>query len=356
MTEDNKKRQDLLFLILLIFFIGLVALFNYSVDPYNVTKSKIINGFNDNKIHKLTNKRSNIYADIKLNKKNKDKAFVGNCLLSETNDTPNNIAFFSIPVVKMEEVVDIIKNLHITAPNINTIYWGLYFDDFYNEQNNAFGEKFTFSDEKFLTVKDCIDLFFSFNTTKYSIETVKESIKNKDNNDKYIFPYKELANKEYNQDLNFHELDKVKEAVQYAKDNNIKLILYYSPIHITKKEHIYLSGKWESFEKLKIYLAKITPYFDYSLYNEYNSTVLDENNKYYLDSIHLQPSYNNLIISDLISNDKKIGVEVTESNVENLQKTDTENLERFIAKNPQLSEKISNLKKSDREIAIKLNN
>lgn len=102
MTEDNKKRQDLLFLILLIFFIGVVALFNYSVDPYNVTKAKIINGFNDNKIHKLTNKRSNIYADIKLNKKNKDKAFVGNCLLSETNDTPNNIAFFSIPVVKME--------------------------------------------------------------------------------------------------------------------------------------------------------------------------------------------------------------------------------------------------------------
>ena len=353
--NKNNQRNDILFVLMFILLVGVVALFNYFADPYQILNAPVIKGFNDNKIHKLTNKRTIIYSDIKLNSKNKTKAFVGNCLLEQNKELPNDVAFFTIPVVKTEEVFDVIQNIHLNAPQIKTIYWGMYFDDLYNAQNDNFGEKFAYSDEKNINIHDCINLFFSFNTTKYSIETVLASFQNKNNNDVLIYPYKELANKEYSRDLDFHELEKVKKAVLYAKENDINLILYYSPIHITKKVHIYLSGRWETWKKLKRELANITPYYDYSLCNDFNSTLLDENNANYVDSIHLQKDFEMLIINDLLFGDFKLGTYVSPQNVDELSLKDEKCIKAFIHQNPKLCEKINHLQKSDRQIFVKFN-
>ena len=306
--ENNlEKRRDILFLILLLIFILLIGIFNFFIDPYYIFRDTTIKGINNVKTHKYSNKRTIIYSDIKINSRNKDIAFSGNCLLSHYGSGLENIAFFTIPVAKVEEVSNIIKNINKIAPNIKTIYWGLFYDDFWNDTNDEVNDTLPILETKKINLDDIINLFFSYNTTKYSIETLRDSIKNKGEDIIYVYPYREIAKKTYDKSFSFDSLETIKETKEYAEKNNIKLIIYYSPIHISKKMHIYSKGLWESNQELKRRLVEITPIYDYSLKNEYNISALDENNMNFVDNIHPSNTYNNLIVNDLLSDTKKIG-------------------------------------------------
>ncbi len=353
--SDNKpnERNDILFVFVLIILMCFIVAFNYVVDPYYIFSNSTIKGFNNVKIHRYSNKRTILYTEVKLNSKNKDTAFTGNCILYHTPEN-NNAAFYTLPIVKIEEISEIIKNVHKIAPNIKKIYLGIYFDDFWNA-DKVF-DPLIAPNSKFLNFQDIIHLLFSYNTTKYSIETVINSIKKNENDVVYIYPYREIANKTYNKEFNFNELNKIKELKEYADNNNLKLILYYSPIHITKKVHIYEKGMWGANLELKRRLAKITPFYDYSFSNTYNTNFLDENNCYFIDNIHPSVKYNNIIINDLLSNKKEIGVLLNSENIENYLNEDTKQLEKYIMLNPKLSDKIKNIEPKDANISIRKNN
>lgn len=355
MENENKteKRRDILFLVLLLIFIILIGLFNYIIDPYYIFRDSTIKGINNVKTHKYSNKRTIIYSDIKINSNNKDTAFTGNCLLSHYGSGLDNVAFFTVPVAKVEEVSNIIKNIHKISPEIKTIYWGLFYDDFWNDKNDEVNDTLPILETKKINLDDIINLFFSYNTTKYSIETLRDSIKNKGQDIIYVYPYREIAKKTYNKKFSFDSLKNIREMKKFAQENHIKLIIYYSPIHISKKVHIYSKGLWESHQELKRRLAEITPFYDYSFKNEYNMTSIDENNMNFIDNIHPSNTYNNLIVFDLLSNTKKIGTYITKENIENYIKIDNENLKNYIKENPQISEKIKNVRKEDAGISIR---
>lgn len=356
-NENNlEKRRDILFLVLLLIFIILIGLFNYIIDPYYIFRDSTIKGINNVKTHKYSNKRTIIYSDIKINSNNKDTAFTGNCLLSHYGSGLDNVAFFTVPVAKVEEVSNIIKNIHKIAPEIKTIYWGLFYDDFWNDKNDEVNDTLPILETKKINLDDIINLFFSYNTTKYSIETLRDSIKNKGQDIIYVYPYREIAKKTYNKKFSFDSLNNIKEIKEFADQNNIKLIIYYSPIHISKKVHIYSKGLWDSNQELKRKLAEITPFYDYSFQNEYNMSPLDEYNMNFIDNIHPSNTYNNLIVFDLLSNTKKIGTYITKENIENYIKIDNENLKNYIKENPQISEKIKNVKKEDADISVRRKN
>lgn len=358
MENENttEKRRDILFILLLIIFIILIGLFNYIIDPYYIFRDSTIKGINNVKTHKYSNKRTIIYSDIKINSKNKDTAFTGNCLLSHYGSGLDNVAFFTVPIVRINEISNIIKNIKEIAPNIKTIYWGLFYDDFWNDDNEEITDEIHTSNTNLIKLDDIINLFFSYNTTKYSIETLRDSIKNKGQDIIYVYPYREIAKKTYNKKFSFDSLNNIKEIKEFADKNNIKLIVYYSPIHISKKIHIYSKGLWDSNQELKRKLVEITPFYDYSFQNEYNIAPIDENNMNFIDNIHPSNKFNNLIVFDLLSQNKKIGTYITKENIENYLKKDTENLETYIEKNPQISEKIKNVRKEDADISVRRKN
>lgn len=355
-NKQENKRRDILFLVLLIMFIGLIALFNYFIDPYYIFRDSTIKGINNVKTHKYSNKRTIIYSDIKINSGNKNTAFTGNCLLSHYGSGLNYVAFFTIPVAKVEEVSNIIKNLHKLAPEIKTIYWGLFYDDFWNDKNDKVNDTLPILETKKINLDDILNLFFSYNTTKYSIETLRDSIKNKGQDIIYVYPYREIAKKTYNKKFTFDSLKNIEEIKDFAEKNNIELIIYYSPIHISKKVHIYSKGLWESNQELKRRLAEITPFYDYSFQNEYNMTPIDENNMNFIDNIHPSNTYNNLIVFDLLDKNKKIGKYLTKDNIENYLEADTENLKKYMENNPEIVSKIQNVKKEDAGFSIRRKN
>lgn len=353
--NDMKKQKhfDLLFLILLIVFIAFVALFNYLVDPYYIFHDSTVKGINNVKTHKYSNKRTIIYSDLKLNSKNKDIIFTGNCLLSHYGSGLDNVGFFTIPVAKVEEVASIIKNIHIISPDVKTIYWGLFYDDFWNTKNDEVSDSLQKLESKYPTLQDFVNLFFSWNTTKYSIETIRDSIKNGGQDIIYVYPYREIAKKTYNKEFTFESLETVKEIKEFAEKEGINLVIYYSPIHVSKKVHIFEKGMWDSNQELKKRLAEITPFYDYSLFNEFNYSPLDENNFDFIDNIHPTNSYNNRIVYDLLDDNKKIGQLVTSENVEKLLDDDTMMLKNYIKNNKEICEKIKNVKREDSEIAVR---
>lgn len=358
MENENKteKRRDILFLVLLLIFIILIGLFNYIIDPYYIFRDSTIKGINNVKTHKYSNKRTIVYSDIKINSKNKDTAFTGNCLLSHYGSGLDNVAFFTVPIVRIKEISNIIKNINDIAPNIKTIYWGLFYDDFWNNDNEEITDELLTSNTNVIKLDDLINLFFSYNTTKYSIETLLDSIKNKGQDIIYVYPYREIAKKTYDKEFSLNSLNTIKEIKNFADKNNINLIIYYSPIHISKKIHIYSKGLWESNQELKRKLAEITPFYDYSFQNEYNMSPIDENNMNFIDNIHPSNTFNNLIVFDLLSENKKIGTYITKKNIENYLKQDTEILKTYIKKNPTISDKIKNVKKEDANISIRRKN
>ena len=344
-NEFNKQR-DIIFACSLILLICLIALFNYIIDPYYIFRDSTIKGFNNVKIHKYTNRRTIIYSDIKINGKNKLIAFTGNCLLSHYGKGLDEIAFFTLPKAEIEEITQVIKSIHKLSPNIKKIYWGLYYDDFYNNWNKEIKDFLPEKTSKIITYKDLINLFFSWNTTKYSIQTIINSIKNNGEDIKYIYPYREIVYKKYKEEINYEDLNKIKEIKDYAQKNNIELIIYYSPIHVSKKIDIYEKGKWESNQELKRRLAQITPYYDYSLFNEYNNNPLDETSKNYIDNVHPTDEYNNIVLNDLLTN-KQIAKYIDSNNIEYNLENETKLLLNYIKAHKDLSEKIKKLKDSD---------
>ena len=350
--EKQTQKKDFLFIFVFVFLILLVIFFNFLTDPYYILRDATIKGFNNVKTHKYSNKRTIIYSDIKLNSKKKDTAFTGNCVLSHYGSGLDNVAFFTIPVTKVEEIAKIIMFIRKKAPNIKKIYWGMHYDDFWNAKNDVVNDNLPENSNSYFTFQDFINLFFSYNTTKYSIETVRDSLKNKGNNTIYVYPYREIAKKKYNGDFSYEELDKIKEVKDFADKNGIELIIYYSPIHISKKIDLYEKEMWQSNQELKRQLVKIMPFYDYSFQNEYNSTPIDENNFNFIDNIHPSNTYNNLIVNDLLSKNKKIGTLVTKGNVELYLKKDTEELQNYMIKNKNLVENIKNAKFDDANISI----
>ncbi len=357
MTENENKnlndKKDILFVILFIFCVLAVALFNYVVDPYYIFRDGTIKGFNNVKTHKYSNKRTVIYSDIKFNSKNKNVAFTGNCLLSHYGSGLDNVAFFTIPVAKVVEVSDIIKNLIKVAPDIKTIYWGLFFDDFWNDKNDEVNDNLSEDFSKKFGLQDFVNLFFSYNTTKYSIETVIDSVKNHGEDIIYVYPFREIAKKKYQNQFSLKALENIKETIDFANNHGVKLVIYYSPIHISKKMHVYSKNQWNNYQKMKRELANICDFYDYSMFNQYNSSALNEHTKYFVDNIHPTTEYNNLIVNDLLSNDKKIGKLVTKKNVDVSLNKDFEELEKYIAQNRKLYETIKNVSEKDSTAKIK---
>lgn len=350
-NKDNKK-TDYIFILFILGLIVSISLFNFIVDPYYILRTSTIKGFNDSKPHKYSSTRTIIYSDMKINHKQKDTAFIGNCLLSHYGKGLENVVFYTIPMVRIQEVYNVINGIHEIAPKIETIYWGIFLDDLYNEVNNEETDTLKNFKNKNIQLDDFINLFFSWNTTKYSIDTVKSSILHKNDKTTFIYPYREIAPRTYTNDFGWDVMDRISNICKYAEDNNINLVIYYSPLHVSKKIHLYSKGVWDKNIEFKKKLSQITPFYDYSLNNQYSTMPLDENVENYIDNVHLTDDYNNLIVNDLLSNDKKIGILMTKENIDKYTEKDTKQLIEFMSSHKDMTEQIYNVKPEDVNVKI----
>ena len=348
------SKKDLFFILSIVIGILAIILFNYIIDPYYIFKAVPIEGINDKKPHLYTNKRQIIFSDMKLNGRYKIHAFLGDCALYRTADIPYNSAFYSVPVTNISEIKSIIMYIKKYIPGIKTLYFGLNFNEIAGKDRKT--DELSFDVLKKSKLNEIIGLLFSWNTTKYSFETLKASVLYKKNPTEYVYPYRETAGKKYT-DITDESIDeKIKEIEQikeYAKENDFKLTFYFAPSNITYKIYLYKNNVYDKYNKLKKQLALVSDYCDYSLNNEYNTEILDGTGIYYIDTLHITPEFDNIIINDLVSGCKKTGILINKGNVSKIIETDTKYLKDYVNTHKEYAEKIGNLKTEDEKVRIK---
>lgn len=354
-SKRSQKYKNFYFVVVLVLSFFLIILFNYFVDPFDIFKTKTFKGVNNIKIYKLTNKRSAIWTDMKLNGKGKKVVFTGNCLLSYGAEEMEDVAFFNLTVAKVHEVLELFKVIPEVAPDVKKVYVGMFFDDFWETKNDEVQDVLK-PYNKYYSVDDFVNYLFSYNTTKYSVDTLLKSIEQKGEDIVYVYPYRELVDVHYKDSYNKSSFDDLEKMVKIAKKNNIEIVFYYSPIHVSKKVSIYEKGLWDVNNEIKRKLAKIAPFYDYSISNNYNQDDLDENSKYFVDSLHPTKKLQEEIVKELVSDDEKIGVLVTEKNVDEILDKDTNHLKRYMKQHPATVQKISNLKAEDKKVKIRQKN
>jgi hypothetical protein len=105
-------------------------------------------------------------------------------------------------------------------------------------------------------------------------------------------------------------LDVMREIADLSRKNNIRLIVFFNPIHKTT----YLNTDLERFAEFKHELAKIMNYYDFSGLNS-----ITTNNYYYYETSHFRPLVGDMMLSRMLGSPRAsipddFGVLVTKEN------------------------------------------
>ncbi len=279
------KKFFILFMVLVIFFISIVCVVNYYFDVYAVFKQ-------DKEVYYGNiNYRFAKTAHILKNKEKYDTFIYGSSRVQKMNPLIINAKSYNMgsPSALPE---DCLRDLMLFINNnieIKNIYLGI--DNFsykldyrkliqnfdmtpYNE-NNLNNKKYLFKmllkvpdydkikpylklTDRNLVRNDLLDLGMLEipQYTEYEIESLKNKYIS---NEKFNKPY-------YFDDNNEHIYDTIliiRKIKKLCDDNNIKLVVFFNPVHITSylKDDIHLSNRF------KKELVKITDFYDFNYIN-----------------------------------------------------------------------------------------
>ncbi len=111
------------------------------------------------------------------------------------------------------------------------------------------------------------------------------------------------------------KLNEIARISDFAKQNNINLIFFISPVYF----HVYEAGNLKEYNELKFKIAKITPFYDFSGLNS-----ITYNKNYFIDLIHGNEDCANIMKKRMFNSNKNdlpkikdFGVFVTTFNINN---------------------------------------
>lgn len=204
----------------------------------------------------------------------------------------------------------------ITSFKPSTIIWSLDFFSF-NPEKQPYQ---SFSQKRLLSkvfLDDYMEAIFSFKTLSKSIKTAKESLSNKPHTeaDQPFTPEQVASNiaytlNQYATQKDFlnaesfkhpHAIDqnlaRVAHIVNLAKQHNITLIIYLSPVYFTHLEMIETVGLGHTYAYWKSALATIHPYYNFATINTITQEPMN-----FRDSSHTIGSIGKLVFGRIFNN------------------------------------------------------
>lgn len=351
-----------------------VALFNYIIDPYDIFNRPYFGKINHNKIEKDNNDR--LFKAIDIIRIKPITVLLGSSRIKQGINTHHSV-LKNQPVYNLGlNGANLYENLRYlehtikNQPNLKEVIIGVDFFMF-NEYRKPIA---SFSENRLekhnITLQDEINSLLSLDTLLKSRETMIASLNESEINSNYgrngfqphthindgntigrfhqsILQYFTL-NPKYK--LSREYLEDFKSLVKVCQKHNIDLKVFISPSHATDGEVFRETGQWQSFEKWKRELVKITPVWDFSCYNSITTEKIQAKMKNYADNSHYNKQVGNLILNRIFNqNNSQIpqdfGVLITAENIEkHLQKIRSDR-EIWIQKNSQEVELVRNLKK-----------
>lgn len=329
--------------------IGVVGFINFIIDPNGIFNAVSIKGFNEHKNSHISDRMSKFYY---CNRAKPETVLIGASRIGTVNPddvrayTNDKVYNMSLSAATAYEQSEYFKYL-VTHHNIKRVI--LSVDFFTYLPNKLYNEGFV-KDRltKSIYLKDYIDSLFTIKTISRSKKTVIENFNNEPVEidfsngwhtyytsnqklkvygeryieDKIIETIRTYSRENY-KNPNFRDINTTKkylgylqEMVTIAKQKNIELIVYVSPIHYKQFVLIYCMGLGDTFEEWKRGVATITPFYDFTGYNSVTTE-----NRWWWDTSHINSDGARLILAFIFKDVKHMppvdfGVYVDTGNVE----------------------------------------
>jgi hypothetical protein len=344
-TNTKYKCFTLIFLLSALTPLLAVGAFNIFVDPYGIYNSPTVSGFNQSKPEKWKHQR--LYKALDITRIKPATIFLGS---SRTNlglnpaysalDGKQPAYNLGLNGANTYETLRYLQHAIKNQKDLKLVILGLDFIMFNTELGNQAGFEENRLEKQSITSQDFINTTFSLDTLSLSQETIQAN-KNKTRQDIY-YPngFMKLQRSEKDKNLtefkksigvyfNVHSnyqlsqqyLEDLKEIVELCKQNNITLVAFISPAHVTQTEAIYAAGQWNLLEQWMREVVKILPVWNFSDYNSITTEPVSEIMKNYIDSSHYKEHIGNLVLDRILSKQdtqipKDFGVYLTPNNIE----------------------------------------
>ncbi len=350
LNNQFKQNDFLKFNIFLFVFIGLpllgVGSFNMFVDPYGVYNKKIIvDGLNHYKPNKENNDR--LYKAVDIINLKPNTILLGSSRIKRGLD-PNHQSLESLsPVYNLglngANIYELRRYLEHTLANnknLKRVILGLDFFMFNDDLDNQASFAEYRLEKKHIALKDFLNTTLSLDTLEVSKKTIKLSsstpqpetntvdngflpyFKKEDGNiDRFQGSTKLYFRLHSNYQLSERYKNELKKILSLCKENNIELIVYFSPSHAIRLESIYATGKWSSFEAWKRQIVELIPAWDFSNYNSITTEPLEESMSNYVDESHYTKPIGDLVLNRILGYQKEkvpqdFGILLTSNNVD----------------------------------------
>jgi hypothetical protein len=338
------RRFNLLFLVSALLPLLSVGLFNIAVDPYGIYNSPTFAGFNQAKPEKWKHQR--LYKAIAVSRVKPVTIFLGSsrinlglnpeyAALKDKQPVYNLGLNAANPYEALRYLEHAIKN----QKDLKLVVLGLDFIMFNQDLGNQAGFEEERLEKTSIAYRDFINTAFSLDALSLSQKTVEANRKNvkgdiyypngfmrlvRGERDKNATEFKKTIGVYFNVHSNYklsrQYLDNLRKIVTLCKENNIEVVGFISPAHVTQLEAIYVAGQWNILEEWTREMVSILPVWDFSDYNSVTTEPVSETMKYYIDSSHYKESVGNWVLDRVFSErvnevPKDFGVYLTPDNV-----------------------------------------
>lgn len=380
------QKQFLKFNILFFLWVGLplfgVGGFNWFIDPYGIYNRNImIDGLNHDKPNKEHNDR--LYKAIDIIRLKPNTILLGSSRVKRGLD-PEHPSLKSFPVYNLglngANVYELRRYLEHTIFNnkkIDRVILGLDFFMFNDSLENQPSFTEYRLEKKHISFQDFLNTTLSLDTLFSGQETIQSSSRNRsisNVSENGFLPNSDLENE--NIKLKFEKstklyfklhsdyklsqtyVNELKKIVALCEENDIDLIVYFSPSHAIRLASIDAGGHWSSFEDLKRQVTELMPVWDFANHNSITTEPLRNRMSNYADESHYTKPVGDLILNRVLSyNEEKVprdfGILLTSDNVNKILEKNRLYRDNWADKNPQEIEFVkaiqADMKDSSRE-------
>jgi hypothetical protein len=296
-----------------------VALFNYTIDPYDVFNTPNYFSLNHSKPKKDNNDR--LFKALDIIRLKPTTVIIGSSRTKQGIDPSHPVFAKDLTVSESEprstynlaingpnvyEIRRYLEHAIANQPNLKEVVFGIDFFMFNETLKNQPSFSENRLNKKNMAINDTINALFSIDTIGASNETISASKQDENKDDSYgengFMPNrntKDGANIwrfnqsiklyfELHSDYKFSEeyLAEFKKIVDICKEKGIKLTVFISPSHATDMESIRATGRWKVSEEWKQKIVAITPVWDFSGYNRVTTQKIEKIMTNYSDSSH----------------------------------------------------------------------
>ncbi len=331
----KKIYKNIIFISLLLISLFSIFFINYHFDVYNLRNENPYDYY-------LNTDRQLVNIKIKTGKNNHyEKLVMGtSCTFTLFEDIyrENEICRLVLMSLSYKEYYQILQTFIEVHPEVKTVFFPLDCHSFLFDLDD-YGAIPEYDHKKHLSVHEFINVYFSFQTTFKSLQTLYDMIKNANYTEPprpgaVVIPKNRLRPAPENtlsEQKRKNDIYYIEKIIDLLKAKDIDIVCFIPPVNYIYLQDALIPEKIEVLENVKRLVAsKGVNIYDFTKKNRYNTQRLDETCLFF-DIVHANNLYGNIVYKNLTKqkDDKSVYRIITKENAEAYNKLSLKELNEY---------------------------